>query len=203
MKKCPKCKREKDLEKFGFDRNTKDKRCCYCKECIRKKSAAQKKNNPECAKKYATEYRRKNRDLLRKKARFTYWRDIEKRKEQSTRSYNKHKDEIAIRRKIKRMSQKAREKENLRQKKWRKENPELFRSYVRKWQINNRNKTNAHAKIHRAIESGKLIRNECCEKCNKKCKPEAHHEDYSKPFDVIWLCRKCHAELLERVVGVI
>lgn len=28
-----------------------------------------------------------------------------------------------------------------------------------------------------------------------KCKEaQAHHEDYTKPFDVVWLCTKHHAE---------
>jgi ribosomal protein S27AE len=43
-----------------------------------------------------------------------------------------------------------------------------------------------------AIESGKLTP-QPCERCGA---PEtiAHHPDYSKPFDVEWLCGPCHAE---------
>src|SRR5690242_12352984 len=41
-----------------------------------------------------------------------------------------------------------------------------------------------------AIESGKLERLPC-QKCGD-LKAEAHHEDYSKPLDVQWLCKKCH-----------
>lgn len=43
-----------------------------------------------------------------------------------------------------------------------------------------------------AIRDGRLIRKPC-EVC-EKIKSEAHHEDYSKPFDVVWLCRKHHLE---------
>lgn len=45
---------------------------------------------------------------------------------------------------------------------------------------------------NRAINSGKLQRLPC-EVCGEK-KVDAHHDDYSKPLDVRWLCRKHHAE---------
>jgi len=31
-----------------------------------------------------------------------------------------------------------------------------------------------------------------CEKCAEKPPADMHHEDYSKPLEVIWLCRGCH-----------
>jgi hypothetical protein len=42
-----------------------------------------------------------------------------------------------------------------------------------------------------AIRDGRLIRKPC-EKCGKKA--QAHHDDYSKPLDVRWLCFKHHRE---------
>ena len=43
-----------------------------------------------------------------------------------------------------------------------------------------------------AIRDGRLIR-QPCEVCGHE-PAEAHHDDYSKPLDVRWLCTKHHAE---------
>jgi hypothetical protein len=56
-------------------------------------------------------------------------------------------------------------------------------------------RVNARHYLHKRIESGKVIPKERCEHCNKKTKLHGHHEDYSKPLDVIWLCRPCHRKL--------
>ena len=42
----------------------------------------------------------------------------------------------------------------------------------------------------RAVRSGVLVR-QPCEKCSTE-KTHAHHDDYTKPLDVRWLCRPCH-----------
>lgn len=34
-----------------------------------------------------------------------------------------------------------------------------------------------------------------CSAWGKDAKVHAHHEDYSKPLDIIWLCRSCHRKL--------
>jgi len=44
----------------------------------------------------------------------------------------------------------------------------------------------------RAIQTGKLKR-QPCERCGAS-RTEAHHEDYLKPLEVTWLCRKCHGQ---------
>ncbi|GAG03219.1 unnamed protein product, partial [marine sediment metagenome] len=41
--------------------------------------------------------------------------------------------------------------------------------------------------------SGRLKRGKCLV-CGDE-KTEAHHEDYSKPLEVKWLCKKHHSEL--------
>lgn len=46
-----------------------------------------------------------------------------------------------------------------------------------------------------AIAAGFLINPALCEKCGKKGKIEAHHPDYDKPMEVMWLCIKCHKNI--------
>lgn len=44
----------------------------------------------------------------------------------------------------------------------------------------------------RAVKSGRLIR-QPCEECSRE-PAQAHHDDYSRPLDVRWLCTVCHAD---------
>lgn len=52
----------------------------------------------------------------------------------------------------------------------------------------------AHRLVAESVKRGMLIRPNTCEKCLCKCYPAGHHEDYSKPLEVIWLCRSCHKQ---------
>lgn len=51
--------------------------------------------------------------------------------------------------------------------------------------------TSAHAALHKALYHRQIERGTNCEQCGGTY-PEAHHDDYSKPLDVRWLCRSCH-----------
>jgi ribosomal protein S27AE len=48
----------------------------------------------------------------------------------------------------------------------------------------------AHYEAQEALRRGKL-KMQPCEKCGEK-KVIAHHEDYSKPLEIVWLCRIDH-----------
>lgn len=50
------------------------------------------------------------------------------------------------------------------------------------------------AKLNRAVREGRIDRGPC-EICGTTSRVEAHHHDYSKPFDVLWLCKKHHEQL--------
>lgn len=68
-------------------------------------------------------------------------------------------------------------------------NPEKVRERNNRW----RDKTgDAMNKVRQAIKVGKLIPAPC-EWCGAE-KVEAHHCDYNKPLDVMWLCKKCHVK---------
>ena len=52
----------------------------------------------------------------------------------------------------------------------------------------------AHVITGNAIRDGKLFPETSCSVCNSTEKIEGHHDDYTKPMDVRWLCEKCHKE---------
>ena len=61
------------------------------------------------------------------------------------------------------------------------------------WAKRNKHKRNAHLRVARAVMNGTIIREYNCSKCNSDIRVEAHHEDYAKPLEVVWLCNKCHS----------
>jgi len=52
----------------------------------------------------------------------------------------------------------------------------------------------ANGLLKRAVDSGKMERLPCAH-CGATQNIYGHHEDYSKPLDVIWLCPACHSTL--------
>lgn len=62
----------------------------------------------------------------------------------------------------------------------------------KKWREANKHKIKAHRLLRKAMLNGDLLK-EPCSRCNDP-NAKAHHEDYSKPLDVIWLCSKHHSD---------
>jgi len=60
-----------------------------------------------------------------------------------------------------------------------------------KKQTYHRDRTNASIQVNRAIKKGQMTRGVCF--CGIS-KTEGHHDDYTKPLSVIWLCRPHHQE---------
>ena len=63
---------------------------------------------------------------------------------------------------------------------------------VRRWESVNPEKKLAHRAVAYAKRCGELVP-QPCEVCGLE-KVEAHHDDYSKPLDVRWLCRTHHRQ---------
>jgi hypothetical protein len=60
------------------------------------------------------------------------------------------------------------------------------------WRKRNKDKSRAHRKVAYEIKKGSLSTRPC-EICGND-RTEAHHEDYSKPLDIVWLCDTCHKQ---------
>lgn len=63
--------------------------------------------------------------------------------------------------------------------------------YLRRYFESQPLKAVAHNAVNNAIRDGKL-KAKPCERCGFALGVQAHHEDYSKPLEVVWLCTKCH-----------
>ncbi len=74
-------------------------------------------------------------------------------------------------------------------------NPEFRKKAVemgRAYRARNPKAYKAHQLLTYAVRVRKIIPAEYCSHCGIKSQLEGHHPDYSKPLEVIWLCRKCH-----------
>ena len=58
------------------------------------------------------------------------------------------------------------------------------------WRAKHPERRRAHKLVEKAIRLGEIIRQPCRVCSNPKT--HAHHDDYSKPLDVVWLCSKHH-----------
>lgn len=55
-------------------------------------------------------------------------------------------------------------------------------------------KDNARQAVHYAVRKGRLTKPKECSRCGGKQRIQAHHKDYEKPLDVVWLCEQCHRQ---------
>ncbi len=91
---------------------------------------------------------------------------------------------------------------------WRKKNPNSTNAAYLRYRIKNvrqhtaRNelfkKNNpliavAWRAVERAKRNGQLVAGPCAV-CGETSRTQAHHDDYSRPLDVTWLCQQCHSD---------
>jgi len=73
--------------------------------------------------------------------------------------------------------------------------PERIRFNIennRAWREEDRRRQKAHNAVRRAIVRGDLQKFPCV-RCGSP-QSIAHHENYDKPLDVMWLCQPCHKQ---------
>lgn len=75
---------------------------------------------------------------------------------------------------------------------WARANRERYNESSREYRLRHPEKVAARSKLNDAIKLGKIERGDC-EVCGR-ADAHAHHEDYSKPLDVRWLCSRHHTD---------
>lgn len=118
-------------------------------------------------------------EKLRRKDREYYSKNTERNKQRARKYYYAHREEC-----------------NKRSLKYRHEHLEEARERDRKRRLNytgkNRIRSIAHAKLQKAKRAG-VITEQPCEMCGSH-NVEAHHDDYSHPLSIRWLCPFHHRE---------
>jgi len=87
-----------------------------------------------------------------------------------------------------------REKSAARARKYRSVNPCAARLAGKNWRLRNPEKQKAQNILTDAVRRGCVARATACEVCGITKNIHAHHDDYSKPLDVRWLCAIHHKQ---------
>ena len=171
LKSCRTCGVEKPLVNFCKNKNSKDGYNNQCKDC---------------RKKYAAEHYLLNKDNIKKKTRAYKVKNKQQTKEYA-KAYNK------------KLREEKREELIKYQRNYYKKNKEIILNKNKDYEKKYPEKKRAKDAVQRALKKGIIFRPDICSKCSMpptaSSKIEAHHDDYSKPIDVIWLCKSCHQKL--------
>ena len=201
MKQCRCCKKEKENKDFTKKSSNLDGLYSYCKACTAKKNKVSYQENRNLRIESGRKYYGKNRESLKIKWIEYYKRNKKSCLEKRADYREKNKDKISLKAAQTRLLDEERfEKNRKNHLRWSKNNRDHLNKWQREWYQKNKEKRRAHVIVNRAIKSGKLMRPGTCSECNKNCKPDGHHVDYTNPLEVIWICRACHSRKSPRTV---
>jgi hypothetical protein len=213
MKTCSKCGQSKPFEHFHKSQRHCDGFFPWCKSCRREWSKAYNKKYHKEHQKEHRQYVEQNKERINQRRRKRRARDPERFRQQERNYYHENKGQLNARARKRRTENHEaiiqRERQyykNLTQEqkdKIREQNKNCNRSdqglikqkkAKRAWCRNNPEKRAAQNTLNNAIRDGRLDKPEKCEECGRSAKKlNGHHEDYSQPLKVKWLCEICHS----------
>jgi len=184
MPKCYKCKKEKDVNEFHKDVTQSSGRAYDCKLCRSEDRKKKRAENPEFYREQCRKSTTKNYSTIRASQK----KHLENNREKI----------LARRRKLRELRKaELNEKEKIRRKNdpnFLLKNRERYKKYYKENKVKMKPKHDTHKLVMFAVKLGLLKRSPTCEECKIQGKMEGHHEDYSKPLEVIWLCKACHKQ---------
>ena len=170
MRICSKCGQEKDEKDFAKRKGEKYQ--TFCKECANAYHRGKYDSKKESARK-----KRQKEESPEK------YKEIDRKAHQRYR--NKHRERL-----------RAKWREAAKKRPTQVYDKGKAIAAVTKWRKANKEKDSCACKARYAERTGKLIAPKRCQICGTdQMKLEKHHADYSKPLEVIWCCRSCHAKL--------
>jgi hypothetical protein len=174
MRKCSSCEVEKEENRENFAWHTsRGKYHSSCRECKNKRNKElynDKLRKARKDKKTPEYHREKRKNYLAK--------NREKVAEQRRNLYHRNRD-----------------RELERQVKWREGNPDKWKNSYKLSKEKYIEKYKARKFLNYAIEYKLITKPNLCERCGIEENLDGHHEDYSKPLEVLWVCKKCHGLL--------
>ena len=134
-------------------------------------------------KEYKRQYYLKNREKILAKVKKWYQENKERKLAYDKEYYKKNKEYV---------DEKKRE--------YRKDNPEIYLKILRRNRAKNPEGDRARHILNYHVEKGKITKPCECEidGCDR-IDVQAHHEDYSEPLNVAWVCAKHHHEIHRKV----
>lgn len=197
MKECTQCGEVKAIDDFYKNSRMADGHLNKCKKCfslykkeywvknkeyLKQYKRRHRKENAEHYRNYAKEYREKNIESIKEKEKIR-----RQTKSKQIRDYERQYAKSDRGREVKRQIQKRYMSTD--------KGKEMQKVASKKYVERNPVKKKCHSDVRTAIKNGSLVPSKVCERCGEVgLKLHAHHDDYSLPLSVRWLCSICHAD---------
>lgn len=199
--KCSKCKRELEKKLFPPNKRRKCGIASWCRECVSEYNKSEK--NKEKARIRLFNFRERNKtearrnriketnDVISGESNFLTCLSCRKKKQLT--EFNKAKSKLGFSGRCKEC--------NLKKQKEAREIKRESSPFARFDRWTTKQKRAARMKVNNGIAAG-TVKKMNCVICDSQ-KSQAHHENYDKPLDLIWLCSRHHADIHKFGIGIL